>query len=296
MSDNTYMSDKLTQICEQFTPGNTGLAVIFLPGLQGSMLELGSIPKMVKNLGHTSCIPIIEGYTAKSGFDTFDFWLAQLDQVVNLLLEKHNQVAIVGLSMGATLAIAYEADYEKNIATVALSPVFAFDGWSVPWYHPLLYLTFKLGFVNWHYKESEPYGLRNPEVRRRVAKQVLEQETTEVGSASLSAKHLYQALRLIRFAKKILPEFKADILIISAVDDDVVAPQTIDWLAKTIGSGTCQLIWLGGSYHIITLDNEREIVINESIEFLEGAFSKASGITKYSKEAKKLLIRNRISE
>ena len=290
------MSDKLTQLCEEFTPGNTGMAVIFLPGLQGSMLELGSIPKMIKSLGHSSCVPRIEGYSAKSGFDSFDMWLSQLDQVVNLLLEEHEQVAIVGLSMGATLAIAYEADYQKNIPVVALSPVFAFDGWSVPWYYSLLYLVFKLGFVNWHYKESEPYGLRNPEIRRRVAKQVLEQETTEVGSASLSAKHLYQALRLIRFTKKILPEFKADIQIISAIDDDVVAPATIDWLTKTISSGTCKLIWLGGSYHIITLDNEREIVINETVEFLQGVFSKQVGLQKYSKEAKELIIRNRVVE
>jgi carboxylesterase len=290
------MSDELIQLCEEFTPGNTGLAVIFLPGLQGSMLELGSIPKMVKNLGHASCVPRIEGYSAKSGFDTFDIWLSQLDQIVNLLFKEHDQVAIVGLSMGATLAIAYEADYQKNIPVVALSPVLAFDGWSVPWYYPLLYLTFKLGFVNWHYKESEPYGLRNPEVRRRVAKQVLEQETTEVGSASLSAKHLYQALKLIKFTKKILPEFKADIQIISAIDDDIVAPQTIDWLSQTIGSGTCQIIWLGGSYHIITLDNEREIVINESVEFLQGAFSKRGGILKYSDELKELIIRDRIVE
>jgi len=288
------MSDELMQLCENFTPGNTGLAVIFLPGLQGSMLELGSIPKVIQKLGHTSCTPKIEGYSAQNGFATFDIWLSQLDKVVNLLSENHNQVAIVGLSMGATLAIAYEADYQKNIPIVALSPVLAFDGWSVPWYHPLLYLMFKLGFTNWHYRESEPYGLRNPEVRRRVAKQVLEQETTEVGSASLSAKHLYQALRLIAFTKKILPEFKADIQIISAIDDDVVAPITIEWLRKTINSATCNLIWLGGSYHIITLDNEREIVINESVEFLQGAFSKAKGIMKYSDETKELIIRNRI--
>jgi carboxylesterase len=287
------MSDELIQLCEEFTPGNTGVAVIFLPGLQGSMLELGSIPKVIQKLGHTTCTPKIEGYSAQSGFDTFDIWLSQLDQVVNLLIQKHDQVAIVGLSMGATLAIAYEADYQKNIPIVALSPVFAFDGWSVPWYYPLLYFVFKLGIINWHYKESEPYGLRNPEVRRRVAKQVLVQETTEVGSASLSAKHLYQALRLIKFTKKLLPEFKADIQIISAIDDDVVAPITIEWLKTTINSATCQLIWLGGSYHIITLDNEREIVVNETVEFLQGAFSKLQGIQKYSNETKELMIRNR---
>jgi carboxylesterase len=119
------------------------------------------------------------------------------------------------------------------------------------------------------------------------------QETTEVGSASLSAKHLYQALRLIKFTKKLLPEFKADIQIISAIDDDVVAPRTIEWFRTAINSATCKLIWLGGSYHIITLDNEREIVVNETVEFLQGAFSKLQGIQKYSNETKELMIRNR---
>ena len=288
------MSDEVNDLFEEFTLGTTGAAVVFLPGLQGSMLELGSIPKAIKQLGHTSCIPRIRGYSTQSGFDTFDIWLSELDTVVKLLLENHNQVFLVGLSMGATLAIAYEADYQKNLPVVALSPVFAFDGWSVPWYYPLLYIVFKLGITNWHYKESQPYGLRNPEVRRRVAKQILEQETTEVGSASLSAKHLYQSLRLIKFAKKILNDFQSDIKIICSIDDDVVAPTTIDWISKRVSSSTCETVWLGGSYHIITLDNEREIVINESVEFIQESFFKRKAIVDYSKDAKRLMIRNRI--
>ena len=288
------MSDEVNDLFEEFTPGTTGMAVIFLPGLQGSMLELGSIPKVIKKLGHTSCIPRIHGYSAQSGFDTFDIWLSELDTVVNLLLKNHHQVCLVGLSMGATLAIAYEADYQKNLPVVALSPVFAFDGWSVPWYYPLLYVVFKLGITNWHYKESQPYGLRNPEVRRRVAKQILEQETTEVGSASLSAKHLYQSLKLIQFSKKILSDFNSDIQIICSIDDDVVSPMTVDWLSQSINSSTCKVLWLGGSYHIITLDNEREIVVNESVEFIQESFLKRKAIVQYSKEARDLIIRDRI--
>ena len=288
------MSNEVNDLFEEFTLGTSGMAVVFLPGLQGSMLELGSIPKAIKKLGHTSCIPRIHGYSAQSGFDTFDIWLSELDTVVNLLLKNHGQVCLIGLSMGATLAIAYEADYQKNLPVVALSPVFAFDGWSVPWYYPLLYVVFKLGITNWHYKESQPYGLRNPEVRRRVAKQILEQETTEVGSASLSAKHLYQSLCLIEFTKKILQDFRSDLKIICSIDDDVVAPITIDWISKSIRSSTCKIIWLGGSYHIITLDNEREIVVNESVEFIQESFFKRKAVVQYSKDTKQLIIRDRI--
>jgi carboxylesterase len=290
------MSDEVNDLFEEFTLGTSGLATVFLPGLQGSMLELGSIPREIKKLGHTTCTPRIHGYSAQGGFNTFDIWLSELDSVINLLFETHDQVCLVGLSMGATLAIAYEADYQKNLPVVALSPVFAFDGWSVPWYYSLLYVVFKFGITNWHYKETQPYGLRNPEVRRRVAKQILEKETTEVGSASLSAKHLYQSLRLIDFAKKMLHDFRADIKIICSIDDDVVAPTTIDWISKTVTSSTCKIIWLGGSYHIITLDNEREIVVNESVEFIQEAFFKRKAIVEYSKDAKELIIRDRIIE
>jgi carboxylesterase len=93
-----------------------------------------------------------------------------------------------------------------------------------------------------------------------------------------------------------LNDFRADIKIICSIDDDVVAPTTIDWISKTVTSSTCKIIWLGGSYHIITLDNEREIVVNESVEFIQETFFKRKAIVEYSKDAKELIIRDRIIE
>ena len=91
-----------------------------------------------------------------------------------------------------------------------------------------------------------------------------------------------------------LNDFRSDIKIICSIDDDVVAPTTIDWISKSISSSTCKIIWLGGSYHIITLDNEREIVVNESVEFIQESFFKRKAIVEYSKDAKQLIIRDRI--
>lgn len=290
------MTNQLNSLCEKFTLGETRQAVIFLPGLCGTALELGSIPKMIERLGHTICIPRIQGFYAQTGIEPYEEWSAQLNAVVDLLYETHDSVALVGLSMGATLALAYEAEYKKCDAVVALSPVLAYDGWNVAWYQPLLRLLFMFGIKNWHYREVEPYGLRNLEIRRRVAKQVKEQETSEVGSASLSAKHLYQGLRLIDFAKSIIDEFDSDLLIIIAVDDDVVAPTSVEWLYRTVKSKVRELIWLGNSYHIVTLDNEREIVVNESVEFLQLAFNKRKSVNTYSEEVKQLIIRDRVAD
>ena len=131
-------------------------------------------------------------------------------------------------------------------------------------------------------------------MRRRVAKQVLDQEITEVGSASLSAQHLYQGLRLIAFAKGNLKEINTDLLVISSIDDDVTSPYSADLIQKEVKSALRKLIWLGNSYHIITLDNEREIVVNETVEFNQIMFQKVKSYQAYSDEAKELLVRSRL--
>ena len=290
------MPNTISELSLEYVPGTTGCAVVFLSGLQGTPLELGSIPKQLQKLGHTICHPRIEGYCAQTGVSTYEDWLAQLNHIVDLLYEEHAQVSLVGLSMGATLALTYEAEHQKCQGLGILSPVLAYDGWNVAWYYPLLYIVFHLGIQNWHYRETEPYGLRNLEVRRRVAKQVRDQETTEVGSASLSAKHLYQGLRLIRYAKTNLKEINTDLLVISSIDDDVTSPYSADLIQKEVKSALRKLIWLGNSYHIITLDNEREIVVNETVEFNQITFQKGKSYQTYSDEAKDLLIRSRLAD
>lgn len=290
------MPKPISELSLEYIPGISGCAVVFLSGLQGTPLELGSIPKQIQKAGHSICHPRIEGYSAQTGVSAYEDWLAQLNHIVDLLYQEHSHVSIIGLSMGATLALAYEAEYQKCRGLSILSPVLAYDGWNVAWYTPLLRIVFKLGIQNWHYRETEPYGLRNLEVRRRVAKQVLDQETTEVGSACLSAKHLYQGLRLIGYAKNYLNQIKADLLVISSIDDDVTSSYSADLIQKEVKSGLCKLIWLGNSYHIITLDNEREIVVNETVEFNQIIFQKSKNHQAYSNEVKDLLIRSRISD
>lgn len=280
----------------EYIPGNTGCAVIFLPGLQGGPLELGSIPRQFQKLGHTICHPLIRGYSAGTESNNYEQWLDDLNFITNLLYQNHHKVAIVGLSMGATLALAYQIEYEDSCALCLLSPVLAYDGWNVAWYYPLLRVLFLLRIKNWFYSEREPYGLKNQEIRRRVAKQVREQEITEVGSASLSARHLYQGLRLIDFVKSSLEGLKTDLLIICSVDDDVSSPKTAEMIEKGATSSLIRTIWLGNSYHIITLDNEREIVINETVKFIHNIFKDPEKGSNIHPEINQLRIRLRSSE
>lgn len=281
---------------ETFYQGNSGHVVILLPGLCGSELEMGVIPRLLKQSNHSYIIPRIPGYSAHTGITDYPDWIETVDQLITDLQISHESVSIVGLSMGATLGISVASRNQSIRSLSLLSPVLLFDGWSVPWYYPFLSLIYRLGFRHWHYKESEPYGVKNKELRRHIQKAVQTNSISELGAAHLPAKHLYQSLQLIKDAKRNLREVKTDCLIIHAIDDETASPKNPDMILESISSETRKVIWLGNSYHIITVDNEREIVANEVNIFIEQAIQKASLVEKLNIDMPSLIIKNRSSK
>ena len=58
MIDPTLNSDR----CLLFHQGNNGHAVVLLPGLCGSELEMGAIPRLLKQSGYSYAIPQVKGF------------------------------------------------------------------------------------------------------------------------------------------------------------------------------------------------------------------------------------------
>ena len=278
---------------ETFYQGNTGHAVVLLPGLCGSELEMGAIPRLLKQSNHTYTIPRIKGYSAHTGLTGYQEWIDSVDQYVTDLSQTHTSISIAGLSMGATLALAVAEQNSKVHSLVILSPVFLFDGWSVPWYYPFLALLYKFGIRNWHFKEREPFGVKNVELRRHIRKAVMANTVSELGAAHLPAVHLYQSLELVKATKKDLNSITADTLIIHAIDDETASPRNPEIIMDRISSETCRMIWLGNSYHMITVDNEREVVANEVNNFINETIEKEKIVDRLSIDTPTLVIKNR---
>ena len=278
---------------ETFYQGNTGHAVVLLPGLCGSELEMGAIPRLLKQSNHTYTIPRIKGYSAHTGLTGYQEWIDSVDQYVTDLSQTHTSISIAGLSMGATLALAVAEQNSKVDSLVILSPVFLFDGWSVPWYYPFLALLYKFGIRNWHFKEREPFGVKNVELRRHIRKAVMANTVSELGAAHLPAVHLYQSLELVKATKKDLNSITADTLIIHAIDDETASPKNPEIIMDRISSETCRMIWLGNSYHMITVDNEREVVANEINNFINETIEKEKIVDRLSIDTPTLVIKNR---
>ena len=266
---------------------------ILLPGLNGGGLELGQLPSFLNSNGFNTVLPEIKGYLYGSPADHYETWLSQVHNCIDELKDQYRKINLAGISMGSTLALAV-ATQRDDVASIALlSPVLRYDGWSVPWYRFLLDVAYNLGIRNWEYSEREPFGVKNADLRRRIREKFKSQELSEVGASLITARHLHEAKGLMSYTTKNLDTITSRLLLIQSVEDDTTSIWSAEKILANVKSDLRRTIWLGNSYHIITIDNEREIVLNETLRFFARVAGGNLGADNYYTEMNPKALRTR---
>jgi carboxylesterase len=257
---------------------------ILLPGLNGGGLELGQLPNFLNANGFETRIPEINGYLYGTPADSYESWVSQVHNTIDALRSEYKTINLAGISMGSTLALAV-ASQRTDISSIALlSPVLRYDGWSVPWYRFMLDIAYNLGVRNWEYSEREPFGIKNPDLRRRIRDKFKAHELSEVGAPLITARHLHEAKGLMSYVTKNLDSITSRLLIVQSVEDDTCSVWSAEKILANAKSDLRRTIWLGNSYHIVTIDNEREIVLNEVLRFFTRAHGGNVGLENYYSE------------
>lgn len=260
----------------QFLPGGD-YAVLALHGLRSTPLELQPLLKALNRAGFTVDAPHLTGYgfSADSSTGSWRDWLDEAVARFDTLAAQYSQVAVCGLSMGATLALAVAAERRGGIAAVgALSTTLYYDGWNTPWYRflsPLGYFTpLRHRMV---IRETSPFGIKNERLREWIERQVAAGPISAVGASALSLPALHEAEKLMRYTRRHLSQVVAPTLILHSSEDDIASLKSARLVQRQVQAHDVRLIQLHDSYHMLTLDNERERVAALTVDFFQ-----ASGI------------------
>lgn len=245
--------------------------VLMLHGLGANELELQRLAKDLHASGFSVVVPCIQGYTYATPPQNWSTWVDQVLANVWDLEKQYATVSVVGLSMGAVLAMVAAQRHTRPLAgLVLLSASLAYDGWSMPWYRFLLGISSWLPFVNnYRLKESEPYGVKNEEMRAAIKAALKSQAISESGVGEIGFNLIKQGQLLIQEARDQVRLIDCPTLVMHAVDDEIVHIRNAEWVYRQIRSEEKEIIYLGDSYHMITIDNERETVSQETNRFLK---------------------------
>jgi carboxylesterase len=247
-------------------------AVLLFHGLAATPLEVRYLAQGLNRQGFSIFAPTLPKYGFHTDNDcgTWEEWIDIAHTEFAALATKYDTVCVGGLSMGATLALAL-ATKERAISSLALlSVTIDYDGWVIPWYQFLLKFAYYTPLRNiYRFHESEPYGLKNVQLRKRVAQAMATAAVSDIGPSSFSMEQLYQARQLGNYVKKSVNNITCDTLVVHAIDDDTSSPKTADYVFSTVNAAHKRKIFLDNSYHIITLDNDRELVTRETAAFFQ---------------------------
>lgn len=180
-----------------------------------------------------------------------------------------------GLSLGAILSLLLAAEFPDELqGALCLAPTLFYDGWSVPWTHRLIPLAAHTPLKYFAYfREDPPYGLKDEVLRQKVAEHFgkISVRDSEQGGAMGYAHFPVRSFCEIRhlFAKCIsrLGKVVCPVLLVQAVHDDITSPRNSEFIYRNIGSRRKEIVLLENSYHIVTVDLEREKVAAEIARF-----------------------------
>lgn len=259
-------------------------AVVLLHGLCGSALEVRLFGGVLREHGYHVTTPRIPGYGVESRRRTpttgFESWIEAVTAEVQRLHSVHGPVHLCGVSLGATLGLAVAAHQLESLASLTLiSTTLFFDGWNMTRWRFLLPLACytPLGRL-YRYRETSPYGVKNERVRAWIEAQLEDGELSAAGAARIPMSRLREADRLIRYVKRSLPHVRVPLLMIHARDDDVASLANPRFVARRVGSAVVRQAVVDDSYHMIPLDNDRNLAALRTVQFFNGLAHRAHAV------------------
>lgn len=252
----------------------SGSPVLLLHGLRGNPMELQLVAQRLHSAGHTVWVPYLTGYGQRPGDETplraSERWEEKALACFEALAAEHGPAAVGGLCIGADLAlrVAHRAGASVT-GLILISTTLYYDGWNLPWYRWLLPLAGPTPLRHlYSLREKEPYGVKNERIREWIARQMEGTGNSVAGARDLPLTAIYQAYRLMARVRGSLPEITQPALILHAVEDEMASLRTPNLLAARLGSRRIDKRLFADSYHMLTLDNEREHVARACSEFL----------------------------
>ncbi len=238
--------------CESFSAQQGPLGVLVLHGFTGNPASMRSLAERIAASGYSVELPRLPGHgTSIEDMLTTDWadWSGAAVAAYDALREHCERVGVVGLSMGGGLA-AHVAEVRHDVAAcVLINPLVK---------PPVQEMVDGLNALL-------DAGLTTIDSIGSDIKMEGSVEASYDATPLACAASLFEAMKTVNAQ---LPAITAPILLLSSREDHVVTSDNGDDVVEKV-SGPVERLWLEDSYHVATMDNDKEVVESATIAFFD---------------------------
>jgi carboxylesterase len=201
--------------------------------------------------GLTVRVPRLPGHgttVAEANLTTWHDWYAEVERNLLELHRQCDQVFVMGLSMGACLALRLAEEYDDEISGLVLvNPSLLtkrLDRFLLP--------ALRLAVSTW----------------AGVGSDIKKPGSVEQAYDKLPVKAAYSLSKLWLTTRTDLDKVTQPILLFRSPQDHVVEPDSSALLMEKVSSTDVREVLLEDSYHVATLDNDAPTIFEGSVEFV----------------------------
>jgi carboxylesterase len=176
---------------------------------------------------------------------TAEDWIRSIEEGLVTLQDNCSIIFMVGLSMGGCLTLYMAAMYPDVIKAVV--PINACLFFNSPEFAALA------------------YDGNAPATIPGLGSDIKDPNTQEIVYKDIPVPAIRQIYALMNVTRDLLPRVKCPTLVMVSQEDHIVPPSNTDFIMKNIGVSNPQALVLKNSYHVATIDNDKDL-INRSVQ------------------------------
>ncbi|MBF0544334.1 MAG: alpha/beta fold hydrolase [Candidatus Riflebacteria bacterium] len=255
-----------------FYQGESDRGVLLIHGLTGTPSELRIVGKGLQKRGFTVYAPTLAGHgkteeeLLKTGRKD---WYESVKEAFFQLKTKSKRIYAAGLSMGGILALKLAAHFPEIKAVGIFGITLKYDGWNIPRMRiitPFLPIFVRIpGLKNRSFSETHPFGIKNDRLRERIIGKLSHEQDGVLMQTPW--KSLNELFRLNHSVKKQLSNVNCPAIILHAGEDDICSFKSNAVFLKDRLKGPCELHELKNSFHMVTIDSDRERLTELTADF-----------------------------
>jgi carboxylesterase len=243
---------RILEGAEEFKLGEGSVGALLIHGFTGSPQGLRALGEHLAARGIAVVGPRLPGHgtswqdlNTRKGHE----WAEAVELGFHEIAAECDEVFLVALSFGAALAFDLAARYPEEVAGIVTIAGMLFT--------------------------KDPRRFASPIVKRLVrsipgvGNDIADPDGKEIAYDRVPTAAAHEMLRFLRRARVGLPSIQCPVLVMHSHNDHTVHPSNAQYIHDTVASSDKNIVWLDRSYHVVTLDYDKDVVSERTYEFIK---------------------------
>jgi carboxylesterase len=236
--------------CEPVSHDGGPVGVLVLHGFTGNPSSVRPLVDAMVAAGHTVECPLLPGHGTRIEDmlpTSWSDWSAEAEAALGRLAARTERQVVAGLSMGGSLTVWLALHHPELAGIICVNPAVAADPAMV--------------------EAVSAMAEAGEEIMPAIGSDVADPDVVELAYPGTPIRPLLSLFEVAGSLGPRLREVQCPLLLFTSPEDHVVPPGDSDLLASSV-SGPVERVSCDRSYHVATIDFDRDLIARRSVEFV----------------------------